>query len=158
MEGRLESLIMSYYNLLGEYSLENEKTEKAALCFAGVSAYDESGKWDSTLAYICHAKGLTKEALEYYKKAAAKGAATPSLYVNMGAIQLSDGQIEPARTSYLTAISIAPDDIQAHYNLAVLYWKQSNWPEVVKEFRKVIELDPANQQAKHYLEEAVKHN
>ena len=67
------------------------------------------------------------------------------------------GQVEQARASYLTAVSLSPGDVQAHYNLAVLYWKQADWPEVVKEFNKVIELDPSNQQARGYLAQAQQH-
>jgi tetratricopeptide (TPR) repeat protein len=149
---------VSYYDLLGEYNLENGLTDKAALCFSGVSAYDDSGKWDATLAYIYHAKGMINEALEYYKKAAVKGAATAGLYVNMGAIQLAEGQIEQAKVSYLTATSMSPDNIQAHYNLAVLYWKIANWRDAAEELKKVTELDPTNQQAKVYLAQAMRRN
>ena len=61
----------------------------------------------------------------------------------------------PAVEAYEKAIRLAPENIQAHYNLAVTYWKLNKWPDVVRELRKVLSIDPEHRNAGKFLPVAI---
>lgn len=158
-EGRVESLVLSYYQLLGEYCLEAGALEAARHYFSGVSAYDRSGTWNMSLAYALHSRAMPGEAFRYYQKAIDKGVATADAYTNAGAILEAKGDKELAKRYFTAAIALSPGSLQAHFNLASLYWKEGNWAGVIKEFEQVLLIDPANGNARKFLASAkARHN
>ena len=69
---------------------------------------------------------------------------------------LLKGESLKALELYNLAAKIEPENAQVHYNMAVLFWKQQKWNEVVSEFSKVLNIDPNNKDAAQYLEVAKK--
>ncbi len=155
LNGRLRDLVLSYYQLLGEYYVSGGDRDKARLLFSGVSAYDITGAWSDNLGFIYHQHGMLDDAMECYNKTIKRGKQTAGLYINLGAICEQKGKTEDAVKCYGNAIGIEPENPQAHYNLAVIYWKQGYWDGVIKEFKKVIEIEPSNEAAKRYLQSAL---
>ena len=155
LNGRLRDLVLSYYQLLGEYFVSGGDKAKARLMFSGVTAYDATGSWTANLGFIYHQYGMIDEAVECYERTIKRGKETVGLYINLGAIYEQKGNTDEAVKCYSTAISMAPENSQAHYNLAVVYWKQGYWEGVIKEFQKVLEIDPSNESAKRYRSSAL---
>ena len=155
IEGRLESLVMSYYNLLGEYSMNVADIENTKFYFSGVSAYDRKGVWNMSLGFAFHEKGFKDEALACYNKAVARGVATGEIYTNIGTILETKGLRNEAVKNYMKALSITPRNAQTHFNLAVIYWKESRWDEVIRELRNVLDIEPSNESAQRYLAAAL---
>jgi len=154
MNGRLNELVLSYYQLCGDYADSSGGAQSGREFFSGVEAFDDTGRWTANLGYLYHKNGMADDALRCYEKAVSMGAASAVIYTNLGAIYEQKGRTEDAVKSYEQASQMPGDSVQAHYNLAVLYWKEAQWDLVVKEFGRVLELDPGNVQAKHFLASA----
>jgi tetratricopeptide (TPR) repeat protein len=75
----------------------------------------------------------------------------PVAWADLGAIAERRGHLDVAIAHYKTAIQIDPASEPAHYNLAVAYWKQSNWEQVRFELQRVLEINPNNTAARNYL-------
>ena len=61
------------------------------------------------------------------------------------------GDLDSAHKYYISAIDIDFNNVDAHFNLAVLFWQQGRWAEVVKEFEIVESLSPGYRDAPRFL-------
>lgn len=61
--------------------------------------------------------------------------------------KIQNKQFDEAQTMLAKYISDDPDNAQLYYVLGVLYDSQNNFPEAMANYKKAIELDPANAQA-----------
>jgi hypothetical protein len=73
---------------------------------------------------------------------------------NLGAIEERAGRLDAAIADYRQAIEIEPSSEAAHYNLAVAYWKRSEWENVVEELKHVLTMNPRNEAARTFLAQA----
>ncbi len=60
-------------------------------------------------------------------------------------------KIEKAEDEYLKALELKPDYIEAHLNLANMYFKINHLPASAAHYKEVIKIDPGNAQAYNNL-------
>jgi len=72
-------------------------------------------------------------------------------WADLGAVEERRQRLDAAIVDYQTAIRIDPSSEAAHFNLAVAYWKRSDWPNVMQELQRVLAINPANAAARNYL-------
>ena len=76
---------------------------------------------------------------------------------DLGAIEERRQKLDAAIADYQKAIQIDPHSEAAHYNLAVAYWKRSDWPNVIDHLNQVLAINPKNAGAQNYLAQAQAH-
>lgn len=69
-------------------------------------------------------------------------------YFDKGSAYYQEGKYPEAEIEFRNAIKIDSRFVDAHYQLAQCYLKQSDWGHGSQELSRVIELDPANQNAR----------
>ena len=74
-----------------------------------------------------------------------------SAFVNRGVIAERRNEKERAQKLYLKAIEVSPKNPDAYYNLAVLYWQEGNWQEVVRRLNELLTVKPDDQRGRYYL-------
>lgn len=85
-------------------------------------------------------KGDLRAALEKYKMALQIDQQFFDAWLNAGAIYTRQGRSEKAIVCYQRAL-VSKNDIRAHYNLAVEYYKREDFSAAEKELRSVLKLD-----------------
>lgn len=65
------------------------------------------------------------------------------------------GHTARAKSLYESALEVDPECQDAHYNLAVLYWGQSRWPQVVEHLQAMAKAHPEDPRWKRYLPAAL---
>ncbi|MFH1283635.1 MAG: DUF2723 domain-containing protein [bacterium] len=75
-------------------------------------------------------------------------------WVNLGAVYERKGDLERAKKYYIMAIGWDPMNLDAHYNLGVVYWGEKNWQGVVQEFQIVYNIDPNFRNIQNHLRRA----
>jgi len=156
MDERATGLLFSHFQLMGQYGLDRDNIVAAENNFRGLAAYDESGRWTSRVAFLYHQKGKLQLAEAYYRRAIAAGSETVDLYTNLGAICETEGKGGEARRLYAAALQIDPENVQTHFNLAVLNWKESDWRGAAEEFNRVIAANPGHREARYYRDAALR--
>ena len=74
-------------------------------------------------------------------------------YSNFGGAALVHGDLEMSETYFKKALAIKPDNVWAHNNLGVLYWKRKdNYKLAEMHFKKAIEINPDFDSARSRLE------
>ena len=81
-------------------------------------------------------------AIKFYDKAIEQDPSNPVLFDLRGYALLRGGRIEEAITSLEKSVSLAPDYVWGHYNLALAYGK-ANDPRALDHIKAVLELDAA---------------
>jgi|GEM_PF-1047983 hypothetical protein len=79
-----------------------------------------------------------------------------SAWTNLGVVFERMGADGKALECYERAYRANPRHSAAYYNSAVIYWKRGEWKRVAEFFGKVTEIEPANERARGYLEDARK--
>ncbi|MFH1368816.1 MAG: tetratricopeptide repeat protein, partial [Elusimicrobiota bacterium] len=74
-----------------------------------------------------------------------------SAFTNLGVMEKERGNPEKAKQYYYEALKIDPRYADGYYNLSVIFWEQNKWDEVVNNLRRVLEINPEDPRAKHYL-------
>lgn len=101
---------------------------------------------------------LLDSALAAYGNAIAADSTFVEAWVNMGLVwdDVSDGRTpqarratEEAKTAYLKAIELRPDEEKARCNLGSLYYRRHMYGEAVEQFQAVLDADPGSALA-HY--------
>ncbi len=72
-------------------------------------------------------------------------------WINLGAVAEHENHLDEAIAHYQKAIALNPTSAQAHFNLAVCYWKQRQWTSVERELSTTLQLDPQYPGATNYL-------
>jgi Flp pilus assembly protein TadD len=75
----------------------------------------------------------------------------PESYLNIGLIQVDQGQLDQAEATYRAAQELQPSFTQAAVNLADLYRLQGRDADGEKTLRQALEADPRNPTAQHAL-------
>lgn len=91
-------------------------------------------------ALAAEKKGDLKTALEKYKMALQIDQNFFDAWLNAGAIYTRQGKGDKAITCYQRAL-VSKNDVRAHYNLAVEYYKKSDFPSAEKALKSVLRLD-----------------
>jgi len=71
----------------------------------------------------------------------------------MGYAFAVQGKYDEAVTHYLAALKEGGNAKNIHFNLGFVYFKMGNIPEAIKNYSRVLEIDPLDQDAKRSLEE-----
>jgi tetratricopeptide (TPR) repeat protein len=72
-------------------------------------------------------------------------------WADIGTILERRGESADAIAAYKHSIAIDPRNETVHFNLAVAYWKQNDWMNVVSALTHVLNLNPNHRQAQMYL-------
>ena len=91
-------------------------------------------------ALVAEKKSDFKTALEKYKMALQIDQNFFDAWLNAGAIYTRQGKGDKAITCYQRAL-VSKNDVRAHYNLAVEYYKKSDFPSAEKALKSVLRLD-----------------
>ena len=91
-------------------------------------------------ALAAEKKGDLKNALEKYKMALQIDQNFFDAWLNAGAIYTRQGKGDKAITCYQRAL-VSKNDVRAHYNLAVEYYKKSDFSSAEKALKSVLRLD-----------------
>ncbi|MFN3966731.1 MAG: protein O-mannosyl-transferase family [Endomicrobiia bacterium] len=76
------------------------------------------------------------------------------VYLHLGVVSEKLGNDPRAFEYYSKSIDINPVLTKAYFNRAVIYWKKSDWKNVIKELEQALRIDPNYQEARYYLEKA----
>ena len=106
------------------------------------------------LGRALHQAGQTEAALARYQRALALER-RPEALVAIGALHLVAGRREGARSLFLEALEIDPDNPEAHVNLAVIDVEEGRLHAAVERLRQVLARGPSPQ-ARGLLEEATR--
>lgn len=102
-----------------------------------------------------HKNGKIQEAIEGYEAVIPFISAAPtllSLHGNVGALYLSTGEFEKAKSHFERAVELNPDNAQAHFNLAVLLTSKLNQHgKAIKHCGLAIKLDNGNHKYYHLM-------
>jgi len=61
------------------------------------------------------------------------------------------GETDKAIVSYKRALQLSPDNLQFIASLAKIYYNDGQYMSAEKQFSRILELDPKNQEAAKYL-------
>lgn len=102
-----------------------------------------------------HKQGFVEDAIEGYEKIIPMidgGATKVSLLGNVGALQMNQGNWEKAMEHFSSAVEIAPENAQAHFNLAVILTSKLNQhAKALKHCALAIRLDKSSHKAYHLM-------
>ena len=74
-----------------------------------------------------------------------------------GVTEERSGDMSRALALYEAALQADPTCADAHYNMAVIYWKQARWPQVVEHLQAIAKDHPEDSRWKRYLPGALAH-
>ncbi|MCG2725814.1 MAG: DUF2723 domain-containing protein [Elusimicrobia bacterium] len=121
--------------------------------------YTSKGDWENGKKYFKQSaeahENLLKLADDYRSfKSAITGISKSAAYswLNYGVALEKTGFYEEAEKAYLKALLRNPKFAQAHYNMAILYWRKDT-NRVIKELKAALEIDPNHAQAAYYLKQ-----
>ena len=114
--------------------------------------YQNQANAGINLAIALHGKGDFKQAIEVLRPLAVTYPLDPRIRYNIGKIYYATDKMDLAVTEYKKAISLYPDYLQAHYNLAQANMKQGDRKSAAKHFREVIRIAPDTEMAQLSIE------
>ncbi len=133
-----------YYNIATILS-NNGLNTPALEYYIKAAKYVDQHYLPQNIAKIYLQKDSLEEAIPYLEKAIVYQPSRQDmvpLYISLGKTFLSLKQNQKAEQSFLSAISIDPGDVNAHYELAVAYLSQGKTELGKESLQKVIDLDP----------------
>jgi O-antigen ligase/Tfp pilus assembly protein PilF len=128
-----------FYGIAGEYLKKAEK-------------YIDHPNLPLDFAIIYIKKGMLDKAAIKLKQAISYQSDEKSmfpLYAELGNTYLQLKRYKPAEIAFKNALEINPDFTNAHYGLAGVYLRLNQQDKALEELKKVIELAPDSQEAKH---------
>ena len=73
---------------------------------------------------------------------------------HLGRLELSGTQQqERAIAAYERALELDPSAPHVHYNLGLIYKDRNDWPRAQAQFRRALEVNPADDDARHWLDQ-----
>ena len=93
----------------------------------------------------------TAEQLSEYQRAAALGLRNWSLFLNLGLVELENGDLDAAADSLRRATLLGEDHPESHYNLALVDERRGQFAEAEREMRASLRLDPSQPDALNAL-------
>jgi len=103
------------------------------------------------IAIIEKNKGNLDNAIQWINKAIDTSPGEPSGYNLLGWLLAEKGDINGAIRNYEYSFKIAPEQEDALYNLAVLYYMKGNKGKAKEYFQKLLKINPENKKAKAYI-------
>ncbi|HXX53544.1 MAG TPA: tetratricopeptide repeat protein [Thermodesulfovibrionales bacterium] len=97
--------------------------------------------------------GMLDEAISVILSGLERQPGYTSARVALGRIYLEKNMIEEARNEFEKVVSVIPDNLFSHKKLAEIYREHGETLKAVDEYRKVIQLNPLDDDAKISLEE-----
>lgn len=126
-----------------------------SLAMSGLATYPNSAKLHMGLAAVHIRRGDFEAALAAYRTAIAIYPDYPLYYSkfakNLGSVLTRLGRHKEAIPHLHTAIRLNPDYVSAHYNLGYAYLQTRAWAKAAEHFRRAIELEPSQANAKKGL-------
>jgi len=153
--GRSSHVLMSHYNSLGEYYLENNRPDQAIGSYKTIELLG-GGEWRLILAAWYFKNKDYKSAELLYKEHIIEEPDSAEAINNIGVIYLNTGRHVEAEEYFKKAVKADAYYAEAHYNLGVIYWKQKRWQDVIREFSITLNLNPKHSSAARYLDKARK--
>ena len=95
--------------------------------------------------------GNRSEEVREYKLAAALGLKAWDLFLNLGLVQLEDGELNDATDSLRLAVLLGRDHSESHYNLALAYERRGLFAKAEHEMLASLRLDPGQKDAQNML-------
>ncbi|HEU4391152.1 MAG TPA: tetratricopeptide repeat protein [Blastocatellia bacterium] len=92
-------------------------------------------------ALACHERG-DSTALELYRRAIADGDYVPDAYCNLGILEFENSRVSKAFDCFTNALKHEPRHVEAHFNLANLYFDSGDLRLARLHYEIVIELEP----------------
>jgi len=92
------------------------------------------------------AEGVYQKAVEWNPKLS-------EAYVNLGNVYFMQSKFAEAENSYKKAVEQDDSNISAHRSLAAFYWNLRRYDLSLKEWEKILELNPEDTQAKSIIEQ-----
>ena len=89
--------------------------------------------------------------LSEYQRAVALGLRNWSLFLNLGLVQLENGDLDAAAESLRRATLLGEDHPESHYNLALVDERRGQFAEAEREMRASLRLDPSQPDALNAL-------
>jgi tetratricopeptide (TPR) repeat protein len=89
--------------------------------------------------------------LSEYQRAAALGLRNWSLFLNVGLVQLENGDLDAAADNLRRAMLLGEDHPESHYNLAIVDERRGQFAEAEREMRASLRLDPSQPDALNAL-------
>ncbi|MCB0289335.1 MAG: tetratricopeptide repeat protein [Calditrichaeota bacterium] len=96
---------------------------------------------DCLMARIHQAAGRKVYAERYYQESL-DAQPRSETYVLLADFWADQDHTREARECYQNALAIAPDNTEAHYNLALGYLKNQDYENAIKHLRRIIDIDP----------------
>jgi len=125
--------------VLRNSSLMNDEEGRAYL--ADVEN-DPSAFHMATLASHLAVNGYLQASVSLYEAAANADSENPTMWLNLGTVQVRAGQNDRAGQSFQKAIKLDPTNARAHYNLGAVY-SASDYDRAIREFTAALTLDPS---------------
>jgi Ca-activated chloride channel family protein len=99
-------------------------------------------------------KGDVKKALDLYHQAEVERPETPEIFYNQANALSKDGNIEEALGKYDKALQSNDAKLQqmAHFNTGNAYFQKQEYMKAVESYKKALELNPGDVDAKYNLE------
>jgi tetratricopeptide (TPR) repeat protein len=95
--------------------------------------------------------GNRKAEISEYQRAGALGLASWDLFLNLGLIQLENGDLDAATDSLRHAVLLGEDHSESHFNLALVYRRRGMLPEAEQETLASLVLAPGQTEARNML-------
>ncbi len=108
---------------------------------------DPNSKLFVPLAEEYRKEGMLDEAIAVLSKGIEKQPDYMSARVSLGKIYIEKGMLEEARAEFENVVSSVPDNLFAHKKLAEIYRDTGERDRAVKAFRKVLKLNPMDEDA-----------
>ena len=108
----------------------------------------------SALGVLYASSGQPARAIPLFRVAAERQPESALNWANLGHACVEAGEWQQAREALETALSLSPKNIDALRSLSRLHWKQQQYQAAADIFRKLQELEPANQEYAQWIREA----
>ena len=142
-----------YYEIAASYVALNKLDPALDALLKAKELYPKD-KIYAGLADIYINKGLYKDAIPNLEKITEMNKNNPNALYNLGNVLLRIKQLDKAEQFFQKAIELKPDFVKAHYSLGSVYWQLGKYKEAADSWETTLKLDPANQNAKEWLQKA----
>jgi len=132
---------------LGKLYVDTEQYDKAVPIFEHLIELEpQSIEYYGSLAAVYKEMGDPAKELEVYQRMGDQDKSGMAFY-NLGNIMFNKNEMQKAADAYIKAITVAPDNAGAHYQLGLTYVNLAKFKEAVAELEKFIELKPKDPKA-----------
>ncbi len=128
-----------------------EKIKKQALSKQVASQPDVEDMVDYALELV--EKGDWKKGERILDKLMKKHGNHSHVFYGLGVISAFNGNLDEAIQFFIKATQIAPDFVEAHYNLGVAYQKQLKVPEMITTYRQVVKIGESGSHLVHHAQD-----